>query len=334
MSNYQLNRRRALQAFGAWVAASPLLNGQQLSGEPEGRITPLGEFVNVLEFEPMAKRKLSGAVFSNIAGGDRADMERCTFRPRLMVDTSKMNLSMELFGESMFAPILVGPASSQQMLHQDGELAMVRGGAAAKAVTVISCLASQPIEAIVEAAKGPIWCQVFVGPEARRQAEKAIGLGCKVLFITVSKPIDWMAIDKIRQGLKVPVVVKGIMNPTDAGTAVKRGFQGIVISNYRAAASPSAFGMLPAIVDVAGGKIPILIDGGFRRGTDILKAMILGAEAVMVTRPVLWGLAGYGADGVQSVMEMLQTELARNMIMIGAVTPKDLKRDMIKIHSR
>ena len=334
MSNYQLNRRRALQALGAWAAASPKLHGQQPAGEPDGRVTPLGEFVNVLEFEPMAKRKLPDAVFSTIAGGDRADMERCTFRPRLMVDTSKLNLTTELFGERMFAPILVGPASSQQKIHPDGELAMVRGGAAAKAVTVISSLASQPIEAIVGAAKGPIWYQVFVGPEARRQAEKAVGLGCKVLLITVSTPIDWMAIDKIRQGLKVPVVVKGIMNPADAGTAVKRGVQGIVISNYRAAASPSAFWMLAPIADALGGRIPILIDGGFRRGTDILKALILGAQAVMVTRPVLWGLAGYGADGVQSVMEMLQTELARNMIMIGAVTPRELKRDMIRIHSR
>ena len=334
MSNYQLNRRRVLQIFGAWAAASPLLNGQQLAGEPEGRITPLGEFVNVLEFEPMAKRKLTGAVFSIIAGGDRADMERCTFRSRLMVDTTKLNLTTELFGENMFAPIVVGSASLQQTFHPEGELATLRGGTAAKAVTVISSLASLPIEKIMEAANGPIWYQVSVGPEARGQAEKAAGLGCKVLFITVTKPIDWNAIDKIRHGLKVPVVVKGIMNPADAGTAVKRGMQGIVISNYRAAASPSAFGMLPPIADVVGGKIPILIDGGFRRGTDILKAMILSAQAVMVTRPVLWGLAGYGADGVQSVMEMLQTELARNMIMIGAVTPKDLKRDMIRIHSR
>ena len=199
---------------------------------------------------------------------------------------------------------------------------------------MISSFASQSIEKIVGTAKGPVWYQVYVGPEARRQAQQAVGLGCKVLFITVSKPVDWIAIDKIRQGLNVQVVVKGIMNPADAGTAVKRGLQGIAISNYRAAASPSAFGMLPPIVDVVSGKIPILIDGGFRRGTDILKALILGAQAVLVTRPVLWGLAGYGADGVQSVMEMLQTELARNMIMIGAVTPKNLRHDMIKIHSR
>ena len=81
-----------------------------------------------------------------------------------------------------------------------------------------------------------------------------------------------------------------------------------------------------------GRTIPVLIDGGFRRGTDILKALIVGAQAVLVTRPALWGLAAYGADGVQAVLEMAQTELARNMIMIGAPTPKELRRNMIRIH--
>ena len=184
-------------------------------------------------------------------------------------------------------------------------------------------------------------------------------LGCKVLWVTVGTPfetatavplndpsklaalgnpaLDWSVIDQLRQGLTVSVVLKGIMNPEEADTAVKRGVQGLIVSNYggrfvQGLASP--FAMLPSIADAVGGKIPLLIDGGFRRGSDILKALVLGAQAVMVTRPPLWGLAAYGAEGVQAVMEMLQSELARNMTMIGARTPKMLTRGMIRSHPR
>ena len=136
----------------------------------------------------------------------------------------------------------------------------------------------------------------------------------------------------MRQGLNIPIVVKGIGNHRDAANAVKHGVDGIVVSNYGAALGPSPFAVLPSVVDAVGGKIPVLIDGGFRRGTDILKALVVGAQAVFITRPVLWGLAAYGADGVQAVLEMIQTELARNMIMIGAPTPKALSRNMIRMH--
>ena len=331
--NLEVTRRRALQAF---AAATGRLEGQQLAGEPAGRITPLGEIINTFEFELMAKRKLSGDVFSTLSGGDRTDMERCTFRAQLMVDTSKLNLTTELFGHSMFAPIVAGPASEQGKIHLDGELGMVRGGAAAKAVVVISSSTSYPIEQIIEEAKGPVWAQVFAGirwEQERARAQSAVKLGCKVVVITARTPqeLDWAGIDRMRQGLNIPIEVKGIRNPRDAATAVSHGVDGIVVSNYGAALGPSPFAALPSVVDAVGGKIPVLIDGGFRRGTDILKALIVGAQAVLITRPALWGLAAYGADGVQAVLEMMQTELARNMIMIGAATPKELKRNMIRM---
>ena len=311
----------------------------QLAGEPSGRITPLGELVNTLEFESMAKRKLSGEIFSAIAGGKCADIERCTFRPQLMVDSTKLNLTTELFGQSMFAPILVGPASDQRRFNSEGEIAMVRGASAAKAVTVIGIGSSFPLEKIAAESKVALWYQVYAGDrenESRERALDAVKMGCKAIVITVRTPRkpDWSGIDRLRKGLTVPVLLKGMLGPADAEIAVKRGIQGIVISNSGADEPPSPFAMLPSIVDAVGGKLPVLIDGGFRRGTDILKALILGAQAVLITRPPLWGLAVYGAAGVQSVMEMLQTELARNMIMIGAVTPKDLRLDMIKIHGR
>ena len=89
---------------------------------------------------------------------------------------------------------------------------------------------------------------------------------------------------------------------------------------------------LPAIADAVGGKAPILIDGGFRRGSDVLKALALGARAAVIGRPALWGLAAYGAIGVQTVTEMLQTELARDMTMCGTVNLQAISRNVVKIH--
>ena len=311
----------------------------QLAGEPSGRITPIGELVNTFEFEQMAKRKLSGEIFSAIAGGNRADIERCTFRPHLMVDTTKLNLTTELFGLSMFAPILAGPASDQRRFHPEGEIAMLRGTSAAKAVAVIGIRSSFPLERIAAESKEPFWYQLYAEDqetESRARALQAVNLGCKALVITVrtSRKLDWSSMDRLRKGLTVPVLLKGMLGPADVEVAVSRGIQGIVVSNSGEEQQPSPFAKLPAIVDAVAGKIPVLIDGGFRRGTDILKALILGAQAVLITRPPLWGLAAYGAAGVQSVMEMMQTELARNMVMIGAATPKALNRNMLKIHKR
>jgi len=89
---------------------------------------------------------------------------------------------------------------------------------------------------------------------------------------------------------------------------------------------------LPAIVDTVGGRVPVLVDGSFRRGTDILKALAFGARGVLVARPAMWGLAAYGADGVRGIVEMLQTELARYMAMCGRPHLKMLDRSLLRLH--
>ena len=101
----------------------------------------------------------------------------------------------------------------------------------------------------------------------------------------------------------------------------------------RGGSSRGLFSLVPAIVDAVAGKVPVLVDGSFRRGTDILKALAFGAQAVVVGRPVMWGLAAYGADGVQGVIEMLQTELARYMAMCGRSNVRMLGRDMLRVHA-
>jgi isopentenyl diphosphate isomerase/L-lactate dehydrogenase-like FMN-dependent dehydrogenase len=338
-------RREALACWSAFLAAPPLLRAQKLIGEPPGRIAPLEELVNTFEFEAMAQRRLAGAAFAEIADGPRQAFERITFRPRLMVDTRELDLSIELFGHTMFAPILVGPASRQNRFHAEGELAMVRGAAAAQTAMVIAGDSSHPVERIAEHASAPLWWQVDPEPDmnaVRDRANHAVKCGCKVVCLTVAGSpaawLDWSAIARFRDSITVPLILKGIMSPEEAAAAVERGVQGIVVSNYRGGGSnpglAAPIDMLPAIASAVSGRIPILIDGGFRRGTDVLKALALGASAVLLGRPPLWGLAAYGAQGVKYVLELMQTELARSMAMLGTANIKSIKPAAVRTHLR
>ena len=310
-----------------------------LIGEPPGRIAPARSLANTFEFEAMAQRSLSAAAFAEIAGSERGALERITLRPRMMVNTTHLDLTTELFGQSLFAPILVGPTGGQKRYHPEGELATVRGASAAKTAMVVSSGASCPIKEIAAQPATTLWYQVH--PEAdtaavRRGIDEAVALGCKALCITIGGS-DWSAVDRLRQGLRIPVVLKGIMSPEEARAAIGKGIDGIVVSSHgRQPESGMAapIEVLPAIAEAVAGKAPILIDGSFRRGADILKALALGARAVLLGRPPLWALAAYGSPGVQAMLEMLQTELARDMAMCGRPNLKSLDPSLVKIHPR
>jgi len=341
-----MTRRAALQAAGLWIAGSPVLRAQD-------RITPRAETVNVFEIEDMARQSLSARVFSEIQGSDdRAPFDRIVFRPRMLFDVHEMDLTVDLLGTKMYAPILVGPVSGQQRFHPDGELALVRGAGAAQATVIVSSRSSVPIEKIAAEAKSPLWYQVY--PEADMTpvlagVQQAMKAGCKAVCLTIGTPyqskltslsspkMDWAVVDQVRKSANAPILLKGVMSPDEARTAVQRGVAGIVVSGQGARfvqglASPIE--ALPAVVDAVGGKIPVLVDGGFRRGTDILAALALGARGVLVARPALWGLAAYGADGVQTVLEMMQSETARDMALCGKRNLSAIDRSMVKITKR
>jgi 4-hydroxymandelate oxidase len=364
--NHGWTRRRALQSLGFWMAGSPLLRAQdqppKLIGEPPGRITPRAELVNVLEAEPMAERLLPSVVFAKISGSDRRAFDRIIFRPRMLVNVRELDLTVELFGAKMFAPILAGPATRADRFHSDGELGIVRGAGAAQAAVVISGRSSQPIEKIAGEAKTALWYQVYPEPDMApviARVQQAVKAGCRAVCLTVGTPylapgasgppnpaklaalgnpgLDWPLVEQVRKAAGVPLLLKGIMSPEEARTAVERGVNGIVVSNH---GGRFTFGLatpievLPEVADAVGGKIPVLVDSNFRRGTDVVKALALGATAVMVTRPVLWGLAGYGAEGVQTVMEMLQSETARTMGLCGKPNLAALDRSVVRITKR
>ena len=144
----------------------------------------------------------------------------------------------------------------------------------------------------------------------------------------------WKYLDDIRPFIKVPMVLKGIMTAEDAKLCVERGFDGIMVSNHGARSmdyNPSSLEVLPEIVDAVGGKIPVIVDGGFRRGSDIVKAMALGADAVGLGRAPRWGLGAFGPQGVQRLLEIMQREFAEAMARTGRTTLAALDRTAVKV---
>ena len=160
------------------------------------------------------------------------------------------------------------------------------------------------------------------------------GVDTAGLFSGQSDSLTWDYIARMRDVTKKRLLIKGIMTAEDAAIAVERGVDGIIVSNHGGRAEESLVGtldVLPEIVTAVNGKIPILIDGGFRRGTDVFKALALGATAVCIGRPYCWGLGAFGEDGVSAALRLIDEELVSTMRQTGitaiaGITAKSLSR--------
>jgi 4-hydroxymandelate oxidase len=145
--------------------------------------------------------------------------------------------------------------------------------------------------------------------------------------------MSWEVVEWLHGASNLPVVLKGILRPDDADRAVKSGAQAIVVSNHGGRALDSAMATLdalPAVVAAVNGRIPVLMDGGIRRGDDILKALALGATAVLMGRPYVWGLAAFGQIGVQRVIDMLRAELVLAMGLAGMPNLASINRSLVR----
>lgn len=151
--------------------------------------------------------------------------------------------------------------------------------------------------------------------------------------IVFSPDLSWRHIEWFRKTTDLKIVLKGVMHPADAGLAIEAGVDALIVSNHggrQLDTVPAAIELLPAIRDAVAGRVPLLVDGGVRRGTDIVKALALGAAAVAIGRPVLWGLAVAGEEGVTRVLEMLRSELVRALTLCGCGSPNDVSRDLLR----
>jgi 4-hydroxymandelate oxidase len=152
-----------------------------------------------------------------------------------------------------------------------------------------------------------------------------------------SRPVPtptWETVRELRALTRLPIVLKGILRSEDASLCLESGVSGIIVSNHGARQLDHVGGTieaLPEVVEAVGGKIPVMIDGGFRRGTDVLKALALGAKAVGIARPYLFGLAAFGQPGVQRVVTLLRTELALDMGLAGTPNIAAIERSLVRI---
>jgi 4-hydroxymandelate oxidase len=149
--------------------------------------------------------------------------------------------------------------------------------------------------------------------------------------ITMDPTLTWAVVDRLRALSDLPIVLKGVLHPADAGLAAER-VDAILVSNHGGRQLDGAIATLdalPAVVAAVDGRIPVLLDGGVRRGTDMVTALALGAAAVAIGRPVIWGLAAAGPSGVREVLALLRTELDHVLALAGAKRPADLTADLI-----
>ncbi len=356
--------------------------------------------VNLTDFEALAREQLSREAYDYYAGGaqdevtlreNRAAYDRVSLAYRVLVDVSRRDLTTSVLGQPVAMPILVAPTAFHRLATPEGELATARAAGAAGTVMILSTLSTTPIEAVVSAASGPVWFQLYVYRDRKateglvRRAEAA---GCGALVLTVDAPLlgrrerdvrnrfslppgltvanllpegygevppavadsglaayvasfldpslTWQDVAWLRSITELPILVKGIVRPDDALRAAEAGAAGVVVSNHggrQLDTAPATLDVLPEIVDALtahGYRIEVLMDGGVRRGTDVLKALALGAKAVLVGRPVLWGLAVGGEDGAARVLRLLRDELDLAMALAGAPTVTDITRDLVR----
>lgn len=269
----------------------------------------------------------------------------------------KIDLSVDLLGLKLPHPFIVTPFGSHALHHPLGEIATVRGAGKSGGLACVSSASTASMEDIAKATPGPKWFQIYLDVDSGRSREmlqRARAAGYKAIILTVdaigqgssdeyvrlgkSRPwlpygnyppgqstrfktdLSWKDVEMIRQVTGLPVIVKGITRAEDAVAAVKADASAVQVSNHGGRAldgTPASITVLPAIADALKGDVPIILDSGIRRGTDVVKALALGANAVAIGRPVMYGLNLGGASGVDSVLAYFRNETVDTTLHCG-----------------
>ena len=310
----------------------------------------------------------SGAADEFTVRWNRQALDTLKLNHSVLNDVSKIDTTVTLFGQKLAYPILIAPTAFHKMMHPEGELATAKGAGKAKATYVVSSFTTTPLEEIKKVATEPLWFQLYVRDDkefTKNLVQKAEALGFRALCITVDTPVSgarnrqarvhfklpdgivapytngalnqklpltWKEMEWLISFAKVPVLLKGILNPDDAEKAIKIGAAGIIVSNHSGRnldTVPATIEVLPRIVEIVNKRLPILMDGGIRRGTDVLKAIALGANAVLVGKPICFGLAAGGAEGVTKTLDILRAEFETAMALTGRANIGSIDQTLI-----
>ena len=307
------------------------------------------------EIREIARHKMPPEAWEHVMGAaesgatlrrNQKAFRRLLFKQRIFNDITDPDTSVELFGRRLSTPAVVAPIGSFSLIGEMAEREVAEGAGRAGTMVFASHAAKSNVRDWREATSASL---VFMGYLSRgkedvlRCARLAQELGYAAVGLTMDtiqpvkivdqvplstkdgkprrgypaspKDIEWL-----KREVSLPVVVKGIMGAEDARIAVDAGADALVASNHGGRIldfNRAAIEVLPEVVEAVGGKVPVLLDSGIRSGGDIVKAIALGAKAVLVGRPIAWGVGAAGARGVERVFHILEEEIKRVLIMTG-----------------
>jgi isopentenyl diphosphate isomerase/L-lactate dehydrogenase-like FMN-dependent dehydrogenase len=387
-------RRQALASLFSFAAASPLWprlahaqTRQRTTVYPPTYADEVMGPVNLHEFEDIAKQKLHRMAYDFIAGGvedeltlraNREALTRIQLRPRVMVDVSRIDTSLELLGTKWDYPIILAPTGGKELVLPGGDLIAAQAAAATKTLYVVGA-------GRMKVDEGPLhWWQNTTGQATKAAAQafakRSEDAGCAAICVTVDnqyqsnrernnrnkfdygymgtgipdensarQPVNpavaamlqphtpnlmWDYVDWLKSACRLPVVLKGVLTAEDARLAVERGADAVIVSNHGARQLDGGQRLnrrQHAVAEAVQGRIPVLMDGGVRRGTDVMKALALGAQAVLIGRPYVWGLAAFGKVGVQRVIDLLRAELVLSMGLAGKPSLAAIDRRLVRL---
>ncbi|HLF77907.1 MAG TPA: alpha-hydroxy acid oxidase [Dehalococcoidia bacterium] len=297
---------------------------------------------------------VGGAESETTLRRNRLALDRLAFRPRVLANVSNIDTSMTFLGGRLRIPVILGPIGSMQHLSPDGAIGFAK--AAVQYGTVMSMAQMTPpsLEEVAAATDAPKLFQMYVQGDiewARQLLARVRDAGYAALCLTADSPyhgrhdrqilypgprgrrapahrdgpnylasVTWETLDRIRELWHGPFILKGVQTAEDATLAVKHGVDMVWVSNHGGRQMDSALGaidVLPEVVQAVGGRAQIIFDSGVQRGSDVLKALALGADVVAIGKLQGWGMAAAGVDGVVRVLELLENEMVSAMGLIG-----------------
>jgi L-lactate dehydrogenase (cytochrome) len=246
--------------------------------------------------------------------------------PRMFIDRAERDHTATVLGVEMPVPVILGPVGEQTLAHRDGETGTARAAADLGLTYVHASQSSTPPEQVAVAAPaGSRWFSVDWPGGDPTLLLRARLAGFSHLVLSPPRPgADWAPLAAVRDAWDGPIVLGGIQTVKDARMAVRRGFDGIVVSNERGRRGTEPRGtihILPRIVDAVGGEVAVLFGSGVRTGTDVYRALALGADAVFVGRPYVHGLALGGEAGVRHMLRTLLAEYDITTAIAGDGAP-------------
>jgi isopentenyl diphosphate isomerase/L-lactate dehydrogenase-like FMN-dependent dehydrogenase len=331
------------------------------------------KYVSNEEIIRTARKNLSQGSWDYLIGGSESEttmrrnrlaFDRLAFRPRVLVDVSKIITSSTFLGLNAKIPVILAPIGSQETFTQEGAAAATKAASEFGVVDVISSVSSPTLEEISKAANNPKIFQLYIHGDwnwITSMINRVKESKYKALCITVdtahysrrerpmmtrffphsrrtppspeyAASVTWETIDKIKDYADIPLLLKGIATAEDAKLAIEHGANVIWVSNHGGRQLDYGQGsmeMLPEIVNVVQGKAEIVLDGGIQRGSDIAKALALGANAVAIGKMQCLGLAADGKEGLIRVLEILEEELIIAMALLGVTSVDQLSPNYI-----